>query len=100
MKVIGIVVLLLVLGLVNEVLAHSSPSGWQYPAACCSTRDCRPVECETLQPLADGKVLDSENGQTYTKDKVFSSGDHHCHVCTSLGMTNGEPLCAFTLNGF
>jgi hypothetical protein len=80
--------------------AHPSPSGWQYPWSCCSNQDCRPVECDTLEEIGDGKVQDTENGQTYAKDQVFSSGDHHCHVCTELGKTDGKPLCAFTVNGF
>jgi hypothetical protein len=80
--------------------AHTSQSGWQYPWACCSNQDCRPVECDTLEDIGDGKVRDIENGQTYEKSMVHSSGDHHCHVCTQLGKADGAPICAFTLNGF
>lgn len=79
--------------------AHHAPSGWQYPWSCCSNQDCRPVPCDTLEDIGDGKVLDNENGQTYQKDQVFSSGDSHCHLCTELGKVDGKPICAFIQQG-
>jgi hypothetical protein len=79
--------------------AHHAPSGWSYPWQCCSNRDCRPVECDTLEEIEDGKVRDIENGQTYDRSMVQSSGDSHCHLCTELGKVDGKPICAFIQQG-
>jgi hypothetical protein len=85
--------------LATPAWGHSSPSGWAYPISCCSNLDCRPLPCDALEEIEDGKVRDIENGQTYERSMVQSSGDHHCHICTEGGLSNGKPLCVFTVNG-
>ncbi len=79
--------------------AHDTVSGWAYPWACCAGQDCRPVGCDTLEEIEDGKVRDIENGQVYSRDMVQSSGDNRCHVCTELGKLDGKPICAFLQHG-
>jgi hypothetical protein len=93
-------ILAIALLLATPALGHNAPSGWSYPISCCSTHDCRPVACDALEEIEDGKVRDIEHGQVYERTMVQSSGDHHCHVCTRGGAPTGAPICAFTVNGF
>lgn len=79
--------------------AHEAPSGWSYPWQCCSNQDCRPVACDTLEEIEGGKVRDIENGQTYERNMVQSSGDAKCHVCTEQGKLDGKGLCVFVQHG-
>ena len=68
------------------ILAHS----W-YPPECCSGIDCKPVSCEDLEQLNDGKVLYKPGGYTFAKSQVSPSQDANCHVCARR--------CVFILSG-
>lgn len=90
---------LLALTFARPAPAHEAPSGWSYPWQCCSGQDCRPVACDTLEEIEGGKVRDIENGQTYERNMVQSSGDSRCHICTEQGKLDGKGLCVFVQHG-
>ena len=84
-----------ILLLATPAAAHTAASGWQYPFSCCSNLDCRPIACDLLEEIDGGKVRDIENGQTYERSMVQSSGDSKCHICTEGGLSNSKPICVF-----
>src|SRR5215471_6230351 len=45
-----------ILGGIAITHAHDAPSGWRYPQDCCGGSECRPIECSTAEPRADGSV--------------------------------------------
>lgn len=67
-----------------------------YPVDCCGGRDCRPVLCEQLQEIADGRVRDLGTGTVFEAHQVRPTFDGRCHVCTISGAKFGPPLCVFT----
>lgn len=73
--------------------AHEAPSGWSYPAECCSDRDCAPLaESETPKPLDGGAWLLS-TGEVVQKSKVKFSPDGLYHLCR--GVSGGMIFCLF-----
>lgn len=72
--------------------AHDAPSGWTYPAECCSKTDCRPVECDQIVEETGGwRYLPTNT--FFDKWRVKPTQDGHCHVCMNNDSKNGR--CAF-----
>ena len=44
-------------GIFGGAHAHDAPSGWNYPFACCSGFDCRPVEARVISERPEGYVI-------------------------------------------
>lgn len=63
----------------EPVLAHQAPSGWEYPTACCSNKDCHPADVQ----LVKGGFLIVETGEVIPTDdkRVKISGDGEFHRC-------------------
>jgi hypothetical protein len=55
-KILALVVAVFVfwLAALSWVMAHEAPSGWSYPLACCSNRDCRMIDAEMVSVTAAG----------------------------------------------
>jgi hypothetical protein len=68
-----------------------------YPQECCGGSDCRPIECSTAEPRADGSV--SWLGLIFQREMVKLSRDASCHVCVSYDAAAGSkrryPHCIF-----
>lgn len=84
------------LALALLLLAAPAAAHDRYPADCCSDRDCRPISCDALKEIADGRVQDIDIGTVYERHQVRPSFDGRCHVCTIAGATYGSPVCVFT----
>lgn len=85
--------------LATPAWGHHAPSGWVYPRECCSSLDCRPQACDLLEEIDGGRIRDTENGQTYSREMIRASGDNKCHVCTDGGLSNSRPICVFVQLG-
>lgn len=59
--------------------AHEAMSGWQYPADCCSDRDCHEYPAENVEIRGDGFLLKS--GLYIPRTKARVSPDGHYHIC-------------------
>jgi hypothetical protein len=70
----------------SPAMAHTAPSGWHYPPACCSNTDCHPIPCEELLDAKDGGVeyQTPEGFKVFVaKSQVNPSPDAQCHICYS-----------------
>ena len=77
--------------------AHEAPTGWNYPLACCSNRDCKQTADETVKETASGYLL-TTTGEvvTYGNRRIKNSPDGLFHVCQQAGdFDKGRILCLF-----
>lgn len=88
---------------VGPARAHEAPSGWVYPAVCCSNRDCNMVKADRVKEGPDGyevTLLPGDHDFVKTKpvsyvipyDKVKDSPDGAYHICINPALTM---LCFF-----
>jgi hypothetical protein len=71
-----------------------------YPAECCSQRDCFKINYDELVETNNGDWLYLPRNLTFPKAKVRPSQDRNFHVCIgNSGYNDGQPLCAFILQG-
>jgi hypothetical protein len=71
-----------------------------YPAECCSNKDCFKVSPDELVEKNNGDWLYLPRNLTFPKHKVRPSFNGHFHVCIGTYEFNmGEPLCAFIVQG-
>jgi len=91
-------ILLLALG-ADFADAHEAPSGWAYPYACCSNKDCREVSSGP-----DGLVRERPEGYliattgevlAYSDRRVKQSRDGVYHWCSIAGADDGRTICLF-----
>lgn len=78
--------------------AHDAPTGWSYPASCCSNLDCRMVRSADVKETTAGYWLTrSSNGEIvpYGDTRIKDSPDGEYHWCTSGGTDDGRTLCLF-----
>jgi hypothetical protein len=82
--------------------SHEAPSGWEYPLACCSNRDCRQIDASMVSVTAAGYQFTipagyhnmAPNGGVYlvAYGKARVSPDGEFHLCLS---PRENVLCAF-----
>lgn len=70
----------LLLLFVVPALAHQAPSGWQYPYACCSRQDCRPLKTGEVVYTPGGWNFPA-TGQTFPEAVAQPSPDKQSHAC-------------------
>lgn len=58
--------------------AHDAPTGWRYPSACCSNKDCRPIPASSCEEVQGGRTF---NGLFVPHERIRPSPDGTCHVC-------------------
>lgn len=92
----GLLALVCILALIAVSLKKAKAHSW-YPPACCSDRDCYPIETDQLVEQEGGSWKYLPTGQVFPKDKVFPSQDNKFHVC--INPINGHAYCAFILQG-
>jgi hypothetical protein len=61
------------------VIAVLLVHGW-YDSQCCADKDCHPVACDEIQPIADGWRW---RGINFNRVTLKQSMDGACHVCVS-----------------
>jgi hypothetical protein len=72
----------------NGAYAPAQSHEW-YPSACCSDRDCHPVNCEEISTTPGYYRW---HNLMFPRDASYPSQDGGCHVCVSVG---GTPRCLF-----
>lgn len=76
--------------------AHKAPSGWSYPAACCSNVDCREVPDDWVKEKPDGYQVVITGEMLFTRDKrIKDSPDGHTHWCSVAGALDSRTICLF-----
>ncbi len=77
-------------------VAHEAPSGWRYPYACCSDRDCQQVSNAAIEERPEGYVI-KVTGEVlpYTDKRVRNSPDGVFHWCSVAGKKDGRTICLF-----
>lgn len=75
---------------------HEAPTGWRYPYACCSDRDCRTVSDAAVTEGPEGYVI-KVTGEVlpYTDRRVRNSPDGVFHWCSMAGQENSRTICLF-----
>ena len=75
-----------------------------YSSACCSSKDCHPVDsCSEITESADGGA--DWNGYHFAKTQIKPSEDNKCHVCIhdygpAWGSNGGKmPMCVYIQQG-
>lgn len=83
-------------GIFGGAHAHDAPSGWNYPFACCSGFDCRPVEARVISERPEGYVIGSTGEVVaYSDRRVRNSPDGEFHWCSVAGKSDGRTICLF-----
>lgn len=83
-------------GLSKPAFGHESPSGWQYPYACCSGYDCREVPARAISERPEGYVINTTGEVVaYTDKRVRNSPDGVYHWCSVAGKNDGRTICLF-----
>lgn len=101
MAVMGVAALFYVL--TSEADAHEAPSGINYPAICCSNRDCKAAPAGSVRETSDGYVIVSTGEVVpYSDRRVKDALDTDMHLCQQAGnFDTGRVLCLFPpLMGF
>lgn len=82
--------------LATAAQAHEARSGWTYPYACCSDRDCREIPQSAVLERPEGYVL-RRTGEVvaYSDRRVRQSPDGVFHLCTVAGLETSRTICLF-----
>ena len=88
--------LLLPCALPVSLLAHDAPSGWSYPYACCSDKDCRQVPASTISERPEGYLIRATGEVvSYSDRRVKTSPDGVYHRCSVAGKEGTRTICLF-----
>ena len=88
---------LIVLPIVSTVvLAHDAPTGWAYPAGCCSGVDCREVADNKIGETSNGYIIKPTGERlSYNDKRLRDSPDGKFHWCSYAGSDDGRTICLF-----
>lgn len=76
--------------------AHQAKSGWAYPYACCSNKDCREIPADLVSERPEGYVLEPTGEVVgYSDHRVRQSPDGVYHWCSVAGKDNSRTICLF-----
>lgn len=76
--------------------AHNAPTGWAYPAACCSGVDCREVKSSSIKELPQGyEIMQTGELVKFHDTRLKSSPDGEYHWCSAGGTDQGRTICLF-----
>lgn len=80
----------------SDADAHDAPTGWAYPLACCSDRDCREIPDDWIVEGPDGyRIVITGEVIPLTSHKVRLSPDGVFHWCSISGSDDGSTICLF-----
>ncbi len=86
----------ILLSLASPVSAHEAKSGWRYPYACCSDRDCREVKDAAISEIPDGyRIQVTGEVLAYSDKRVRNSPDGVFHWCSVAGKDDSRTICLF-----
>lgn len=91
------------LWLAGSAFAHEAPTGWRYPYACCSDRDCNMIDADRVREGPDGYevtllpgdhdfVKDSPVSYLIPYERTKDSPDGAFHICISPSL---KLICFF-----
>lgn len=85
-----------VLWMTLPALPHEARTGWRYPYACCSDRDCREIPGWAVREGPEGYTI-AATGELipYTDRRVKRSPDGVFHWCSVAGKIDGRTICLF-----
>ncbi|TGQ69539.1 hypothetical protein EN829_014920 [Mesorhizobium sp. M00.F.Ca.ET.186.01.1.1] len=97
LAVSGLLAAVVVIGAgVLKAWPHQAPSGWSYPAGCCSGVDCREVpDAEVIEGARGYEIRKTGELIPMSDPKVKQSPDGHFHRCSVQGRDDGRTLCLF-----
>ena len=72
--------------------AHEAPSGWFYDAACCSNKDCAPIDDAEVEESDAGFFLKTRQ-EFVPREKTKQGRDENFHLC--VNQFNGSLLCFY-----
>lgn len=76
--------------------AHDAPSGWTYPYACCSNKDCRQVPASLISERPEGYVIKTTGEVVaYSDRRVRTPPDGVYHWCSVAGIDTSRTICLF-----
>ena len=76
--------------------AHDAPSGWTYPYACCSNKDCRQVPASLISERPEGYVIKTTGEVVaYSDRRVRTSPDGVYHWFSVAGIDTSRTICLF-----
>ena len=79
--------------MVGPIFAHEAPAGWEYDAACCSNKDCAPIDDSDVADLGEGGFyIHSRQEHIAFKDTRQGKDDQY-HLC--VNQFNGTRLCFY-----
>lgn len=91
--------LALLLASCEPALAHQAPTGWTYPANCCSDKDCSMMERGQVEEVREGYRVPSGEVIAHGDKRIKDSPDGRFHWCRLEGFEMGEhwihTLCLF-----
>jgi hypothetical protein len=79
--------------------AHEAPTGWKYPASCCSNKDCRQDDNAVRVVNGGWEVTQTGEFIAHNDSRRKDSPDGLYHICMSAAdfqSTNAHTLCVFT----
>lgn len=81
---------------VSAASAHDAPTGWEYPYACCSGLDCRPVSDKQISERPEGFVINNTGEVIANADtRLRNSPDGEYHWCSVAGGERSRTICLF-----
>jgi hypothetical protein len=82
--------------MVDRALAHQAPTGWVYPANCCSNQDCREVTHEAVVEVVRGyEIVSTGELIPMTDHRIRRSPDGEFHWCSVAGAAKSGTVCLF-----
>lgn len=79
--------------------AHDAPTGWSYPALCCSTTDCREDNNAVRIVKGGWEIIQTGEFVAHNDSRRKDSPDGLYHICMSAAdftSSNAHMLCLFT----
>lgn len=80
---------------VQMAQAHQASTGWAYPWACCSDKDCREVTDAKVGEGPAGYTVPSGELIGYGDKRIKDSPDGLYHWCSVAGEETTRTLCLF-----
>jgi hypothetical protein len=77
--------------------AHEAPTGWTYPALCCSNKDCKQISATEVRAVKTGWLVE-KTGEviSYGDTRLKDSPDGLYHRCAhAANFESGKTLCLF-----
>jgi len=83
----------------GKARAHEAPTGWSYPALCCSNRDCRQDDNAVRVVKGGWEIVQTGEFVAHNDSRRKDSPDGMVHICMSAAdftSSNAHMLCLFT----